>query len=40
MLEPCDIFSIAIYAYAVMDNHYHIVLHLDPLAPIQWNKEG
>jgi len=39
MLELCDIFSIEIYAYAVMDNHYHIVLYLDPLAPMHWSKE-
>jgi len=39
MLELCDIFSVDIYAYAVMDNHYHIVLHLDPLEPQNWSKE-
>jgi len=39
MLELCDIFSIEIYAYAVLDNHYHIVLHLDPLKPQSWSKE-
>jgi len=39
MLTLCDIFSIELYAYAVMDNHYHIVLHLDPLKPQNWSKE-
>jgi len=39
MLTLCDIFSIDIYAYSVMDNHYHIVLHLDPKAPRQWSKQ-
>jgi len=39
MLELCKIFSVDIYAYAVMDNHYHIVLYLDPLAPQNWSKE-
>jgi len=39
MMELCDIFSVDIYAYAVMDNHCHIVLYLDPLAPMQWSKE-
>lgn len=34
ILELCDI-----YAYEVMDNHYHIVHHLDPLAPQQWSNE-
>jgi len=39
MLELCELFSVEIYAFAVMDNHYHIVLHLDPLAPLKWSKE-
>lgn len=39
MIELCDIFSVEIYAYAVMDNHYHIVLYVDPLLPEQWSKE-
>ena len=39
MLELCDIFSVDIYAYAVMDNHYHMVLYLDPLAPQNWSKK-
>ena len=34
-----EIFSVDIYAYAVMDNHYHIVLYLDPLLPEQWSDE-
>ena len=25
MFELCKIFSIEIYAYAILDNHYHIV---------------
>jgi len=37
MFELCDIFSVDIYAYAILDNHYHIVLHLDPLAPLRWS---
>ena len=39
MLKLCDIFSIEIYAYAVMSNHYHIVLYLDPKAPEKWTDE-
>ena len=39
MSDLCDIFSIEIYAYAVMDNHYHIVLYLDPKAPENWSDE-
>lgn len=36
MLELASIFSVELYAYAVMDNHYHLVLYLDPLAPEKW----
>jgi REP element-mobilizing transposase RayT len=32
ILELSEIFSISIYAYAVMSNHYHIVLSVDSLA--------
>jgi len=39
MFELCNIFSVEIYAYAILDNHYHIVLHLDPLAPLSWSKD-
>ena len=39
MLELCTIFAVDIYAYAVMSNHYHIVLYLEPLAPLQWSDE-
>ena len=39
MIELCDIFSVEIYAYAIMDNHYHIVLYVDPLLPEKWSKE-
>jgi len=39
MFELCQLFSLDIYAYAIMDNHYHIVLYLDPLEPFNWSKE-
>ena len=39
MFELCEIFSVSIYAYAVMSNHYHIVLHVDPLEPLNWSDE-
>ncbi|TQV89114.1 transposase [Aliikangiella coralliicola] len=35
----CEIFSVEIYAYAIMDNHYHIVLYLDPIEPERWTDE-
>lgn len=39
IFELSEIFSVEIFAYAVMDNHYHIVLHIDPLAPQDWSDE-
>lgn len=39
MFELCDIFAVNIYAYAIMDNHYHLVLYLEPLAPLSWCAE-
>jgi putative transposase len=32
-------FSVEVYAYAVMNNHYHIVLYFDPLAPSSWDDD-
>lgn len=32
-------FAVAIHAYAVMSNHLHLVLEIDPLAPRQWRDE-
>ena len=29
ILELSDIFTVSVYAYAVMSNHYHIVLRMD-----------
>ena len=39
MVSLCDIFAINIYAYSVMDNHYHIVLYTDPREPLSWSDE-
>ncbi len=33
------IFAIEIYAYAVMSNHYHLVVHLDPTESTRWSNE-
>ena len=30
ILELADCFAVSVYAYAVMSNHFHIVLHVDP----------
>lgn len=39
MLELTTIFSVDIYAYTVMENHYHIVLYSAPLEPLSWTDE-
>ena len=37
LLASC--FAVEIYGYAVMDNHFHIVLHYDPKACESWSDE-
>ena len=32
----CDVFAVNIFAYAIMSNHYHIVMYVDPGAPQLW----
>jgi len=32
ILELADCFSVSVYSYAVMSNHFHVVLHVDPTA--------
>ena len=39
LLQLSSIFSVDIYAYATMSNHYHIVLYVDPLAPLSWSDD-
>ncbi|MCF6194293.1 MAG: hypothetical protein L3J46_08170, partial [Kangiellaceae bacterium] len=39
MFELAEIFAVQLFAHAVMDNHYHIVLYLEPLAPLNWSDE-
>ncbi len=34
-----DVFSIDVCAYAVMNNHYHVVLHVDSDKATAWNSE-
>ncbi|MDQ7048351.1 MAG: hypothetical protein Q9M92_01960 [Enterobacterales bacterium] len=36
ILELANVFAIEVYAYAVMSNHYHLVVYFDPKAPYQW----
>jgi len=37
ILELAEVFAIEVYAYAVMHNHYHLVVYVDPKAPEGWS---
>ncbi len=39
ILDLADIFSIEIYSYAVMSNHYHLVVYFDPKLPWRWSDD-
>jgi hypothetical protein len=34
-----ECFAVAVYAYAVMSNHLHLVLHVEPAATAHWSDE-
>ena len=37
LLALADVFSIDIAAYAIMSNHYHLVLHIDSDTATNWS---
>ena len=37
LLALVDVFAIDIAAYAVMSNHYHVVLHIDRELALAWS---
>ncbi|RFF31438.1 transposase, partial [Wenzhouxiangella sediminis] len=37
ILKLAESFAVSVYAYAVMSNHFHVVLRSDPAAPRQWS---
>ena len=39
LLELGSLFAVAVHAYAVMSNHLHLVLEVDPNAPATWSDE-
>lgn len=39
ILELANCFAVSVYAYAVMNNHYHVVVHVDPTAVWAWSDE-
>jgi REP element-mobilizing transposase RayT len=39
LIELAEVFSVSVLAYAVMSNHLHVVVHVDPLAAATWSDE-
>jgi len=39
IFELAEIFALGVYAYAVMSNHLHIVVRLDPALAWSWSAE-
>ena len=39
IIKLAKIFSIEVYAYAVMHNHYHLVVYCDPKLPLSWSDQ-
>jgi REP element-mobilizing transposase RayT len=39
LLELAEIFAVGIYAYAVMSNHLHVVVYIDPSATVAWSPD-
>jgi hypothetical protein len=39
ILELAECFAVSIYAYSVMSNHCHVVLHIDPSAALEFSDE-
>lgn len=37
LFEIAEVFSVGVYAYAIMSNHLHVVLHVDPDAAQAWS---
>ena len=37
LLKQAQVFAIDVAAYAVMSNHYHVVLHIDKSTAINWS---
>jgi hypothetical protein len=39
LIELASVFSISVLAYAVMSNHVHVVLYVDPVAAESWSND-
>ncbi|QOC22225.1 transposase [Wenzhouxiangella sp. AB-CW3] len=40
ILELAECFAVSVYAYAVMSNHCHVVLYVDPGEAQSWRERG
>ncbi|MCE3003577.1 MAG: hypothetical protein LW860_12905 [Xanthomonadaceae bacterium] len=39
LLELAEVFAVGVYAYAVMSNHLHLVVYVDPSATLAWSPD-
>jgi len=39
ILDLAESFAVSVYSYAVMSNHFHVVLHVDPSAVASWSDD-
>ena len=39
ILQLANIFAVAVHAYSVMSNHFHVVVETDPIASWQWSDD-
>ncbi|MFT5172344.1 MAG: REP element-mobilizing transposase RayT [Gammaproteobacteria bacterium] len=39
VIELAKLFAVAVHSYAIMSNHFHVVLETDPRAPLNWSDE-
>lgn len=39
LLELAEVFAVGVYAYAVMSNHLHLVVYVDPSATLVWSPD-
>jgi REP element-mobilizing transposase RayT len=39
IVELANIFGVAVHAYAIMSNHFHLIIETDPEAPLRWSDE-
>jgi hypothetical protein len=39
LLELAEVFAVGVYAYAVMSNHLHVVIYVDPSSTLAWSPD-